>query len=550
MSSAIDVLIVGAGPTGLTLAAQLETFGTRFRIVDRVSDRVHESRALGVQARSLEILQRFGLGDALVALGNKSAAVTIHVEGRVVPPVSLSDFGVQDTRFPYILFVSQAETERLLTEHLAARGVTIERQVELLQFSEKSSGMSCVLRDTAGRTEHVDARYLVGCDGAHSTVRKGANIAFEGDAYLQDFMLGDVEAAAAPNVALATDSIHPFVGGSGIALFFPLGHPASWRVIAMSARGAMYARSMRVSNDGPQAGVLSLEELQEAIDGATGGAVRVHAPVWLTHFRLHHRQARNYRRGRVFVAGDAAHIHSPVGAQGMNTGIQDAWNLGWKLALVTRRVADERLLDTYEAERWPVGRILLRYTDRAFSMIVRSLTPNAFASWLRRTVPSRVIPLVLGSRRLRTAAFRFVSELDIRYRRSPAAQEGRPRIRGGPRAGDRLPDAPLVVNGLATWLQAEVVGPHYSLLLCGSAGEWDLAPIRAFAAPDDVLVVRYLTSRAAANAIVDVRGDALRMLGVAACAVYLVRPDGHVAYRCAGRDLTGVTAYLGSWLRR
>ena len=544
------VLIVGAGPTGLTLAAQLEQFGTPFRIIDRSSDRVRESRALGVQARTLEILQRFGLGDALVARGNKSAKITLHVEGRVAPPVSLSDFGASDTRYPFILFVSQAETEELLTQYLTARGVRIEREVELTEFNEDSSGIVCVLRNADGQTERIHARYLIGCDGAHSTVRKRAGIPFEGDAYLQDFMLGDIEADAAPNVMLTKDSIHPFVGGGGIAMFFPLGRPTTWRVIAMSARSAAAPHREPGQQEQPLAGDLALDELQAAIDGATGGGVRAHSPAWLTHFRLHHRQAAQYRRGRVFLAGDAAHIHSPVGAQGMNTGIQDAWNLGWKLAFVTRGAVEEKLLDTYEAERWPVGRLLLRYTDRAFNMVVRSLSPNAVASWLRRTVPGTLIPLVLGSKRLRTYAFRFVSELDIRYRRSPAVLEATPKLRAGPRAGDRLPDASLIVSGRKTTLHDEVVGAGFHLLLCGTPERWNLAPLRATMLLDDGLVtVRYLTTRASANHLVDSDGSAMRRLGVKDAAQYLVRPDGYIAFRCAGGDLKGVTHYLRSWIR-
>ena len=171
-------------------------------------------------------------------------------------------------------------------------------------------------------------------------------------------------------------------------------------------------------------GELSLDELQNRVDQSTSGTVTLRDPVWLTHFRLHHRQARSYRKGPVFLAGDAAHIHSPVGAQGMNTGMQDAWNLGWKLALVALGRADPKLLDTYEAERWPVGRNLLRYTDRAFSLFTRVMAGSALAAWFRRTVVSRILPLVFRWARLRAAAFRFVSELAISYRRSPARGRG------------------------------------------------------------------------------------------------------------------------------
>jgi 2-polyprenyl-6-methoxyphenol hydroxylase-like FAD-dependent oxidoreductase len=198
----LDVLIVGAGPTGLALAAQLRAFGTRFRIIDRARDRARESRALAVQARTLELLQFVGLADALVAKGNASAQLMLHFEGGRSARVALGSFGAADTRFPFILFVSQAETEAILGEHLARAGTTIERGVELADFVTRDDAVEAHLRFGDGREERVRAAYVVGCDGAHSTVRKLAGIAFEGDAYLQDFMLGDVEADPTPGVIL------------------------------------------------------------------------------------------------------------------------------------------------------------------------------------------------------------------------------------------------------------------------------------------------------------------------------------------------------------
>ena len=195
--NAVDVLIVGAGPTGLTLAAQLGSFGVRFRIIDRTLVQAHESRALAVQARTLEILQSLGLGDALVARGNPSADLALHFEGRGAMRIHLGGFAARDTRFPFILFVSQAETEGLLGEHLERSGTSVERGVELVGSTPGDACVRCVLRRADGRTETVRADYVVGCDGAHSAVRKQAAIPFEGDAYLQDFMLGDVDAELA-----------------------------------------------------------------------------------------------------------------------------------------------------------------------------------------------------------------------------------------------------------------------------------------------------------------------------------------------------------------
>ena len=544
----MDILIVGAGPTGLALAAQLRWFGIRARIIDRSLDRAHESRALGVQARTLELLQSIGLGDALVARGNPSARLMLHVNGQVVGEAELGAFGGTDTKYPFVLFVSQAETEQLLGDHLGSEGVTVERGVELVSFVPNVDGVDCVLRHSDGRSENARVRYLVGCDGAHSTVRKGAGIPFEGDAYLQDFLLGDVEADASPDMSLVPNTLHPCVGRHGIAIFFPLGKPTTWRAIAMSGAAATAARTGVGTADRPLTSELSLAELQTVVDGATGGGVRLRDPAWLAHFHLHHRQAAHYRSGSVFLAGDAGHIHSPVGAQGMNTGIQDAWNLGWKLALVVKGLATPRLLDSYEAERWPVGRTLLRYTDRSFSALVRSLSDNAAAWWLRRNVAAHVIPAVLTSRRLRSAGFRFISELGIRYRRSPAVAEAEPRLRAGPRAGDRFPDARLTLDGQTVRLQEAVVGPCLTLVLCGDGEPFDVERLgRHSATRNGLLRILRLGRRSEPGALVDERGEALARLGVDHAAQYLVRPDGHVGFRCGGLAFDALESYLAEW---
>ncbi len=414
----LEVLIVGAGPTGLALAIQLQRFGARFRIIDKLHDRTRESRALAVQARSLELLQTFRLGEALVARGNTSTRLKLHLEGRPAAIVNLGNIGAADTRFPFILFVSQAETETVLTEYLNASGIFVERGFELIAFAIADS-VDCVLRHDDGTQERIRTRFLVGCDGAHSAVRKGTGIPFEGGSYPQDFVLGDVEADG----PLEPKAINSFAGGGGVAMFFPLGRPTTWRVIAMSAPAgadSTQGQFAAITTD------LSLSALQTIVDAPTVGAVRIRDPAWLTRFHLHHRQVATYRHGNVFLAGDAAHIHSPVGAQGMNTGLQDAWNLGWKLAFVACGVANTRLLDSYNTERWPVGRFLLRYTDRVFTTFAGAMSRRPFATWVRRFVAPRVVSRVFSSPFLRRTAFAFVSELGIRYRHSPAVSEGRP----------------------------------------------------------------------------------------------------------------------------
>jgi 2-polyprenyl-6-methoxyphenol hydroxylase-like FAD-dependent oxidoreductase len=540
-NSGLDALIVGAGPTGLALATQLQTFGVRFRIIDKLLDRTRESRALGVQARTLELLQTLGLGERLVARGNASTRLKLHLEGRPVAAVTLGDIGAADTRFPFILFVSQAETEDLLHEWLRAADVVVERSTELVSFERKGDGLQCLLQQDDGRRERVQTRFLVGCDGAHSAVRKQCGIAFEGGTYPQDFALGDVETDG----PLEPNAINSFAGGGGVAMFFPLGRPTTWRVIAMA--GGNQPEAQPHSSSGIRSD-LELAELQGLVDAPTAGAVRLRDPAWLTHFHLHHRQTATYRDGNVLLAGDAAHIHSPVGAQGMNTGIQDAWNLGWKMGLVARGLAHDRLLDTYEAERWPIGQFLLRYTDRLFSTFTRAMSDRPLATWARRVVVPHVIPYVFGSRRVRRTAFAFVSELGIRYRRSPAVVDGEPMQREGPRPGDRLPDAELRLSGRSAHLQQVLAGPHLALLLCGDPRRWDARELeRVSKRYERVLKTYYLSTLEADCLLVDEQGHAFARLGVRDAAQYLVRPDGYIAFRSAGRTFESLDQYLSDW---
>jgi hypothetical protein len=226
-------------------------------------------------------------------------------------------------------------------------------------------------------------------------------------------------------------------------------------------------RAMRQTDGDVTTPDLSLGELQQMVNGPTGRSVALRDPGWLTRFRLHHRQAMRYQQGRVFLAGDAAHIHSPVGAQGMNTGIQDAWNLGWKLAMVIKGLACRAVLDSYQEERWPVGHTLLRFTDRLFGTFAQSISGNELMISLRRLLIRGVVAPALSRPRIRAVAFHFVSQLGIHYRGSPIVCEGEPRLHRGPKAGDRLPDLRLKRDDRITYLQQELASPHIHLLICG-----------------------------------------------------------------------------------
>ena len=531
-SEPVDVLIVGAGPTGLSLAAALAAHGVRPRLIDRARDRAHESRALAIQPRTLEVLAGFGITPRLVERGNRTVQLRIHTRRREAA-APLFDFGLGDTAYPYLLFLSQAETERILGEHLSSSGISVEREVELRGLTSDGGSATATLRHVDGREETVMASYVIGCDGAHSSVRSAAGISFEGSSYPQTFVLADAEADG-----VNPDAAHAFLAEHGMLFFFPLGTPASWRLLAMRPPDD------RTPPDAP----VTLHEVQVLADTYTYGAVRVHDPVWTTNFRLHHRAATHYRAGNVFLAGDAAHIHSPAGAQGMNTGIQDAVNLGWKLAHTLRGLANPDVLDTYEPERAPVGRKVLRFTDRAFTI---ATSTNPLVRFIRTRIAPVLIPLALKPRAGRAYAFRTVAQLAIRYRTSPLSVDGTRSPRRGPKAGDRLPDVPILHDGQKTSLHTAVSAPRWHLLLCGPTEGWptdEVINIRQRYA--GLVSVHHLSATNGPGVVYDSRGRALRRLGLAPGrnAVLLVRPDGHVGYRCGQQNLAGLSEYLRRWL--
>jgi len=578
--SVLDVLVVGAGPTGLTLGLQLHQFGARVRVVDRLPDRVNQSRAVVLQPRSLEVLAGSGGAEEMLECGNRAVRLDIHGRRDRVRSAPLFDIGLGDSAYPFLLFLSQAETERILTERLAAGGVRVERGTELVGFDagqeatgKEATGQGamgkeatgkrgagrqvageeaadgggagdgavvCRLRHADGRVEEVAARFVVGCDGAHSAVRSGAGVEFVGRAYPQTFVLADVEADG-----LEPGAVHMFMTLRGILFFFPLGTPATWRMLSMrpeartgpaettAGPGAERPGGARAgAAGGVSDGSLTLAEAQAIVDSHATRPVRLHDPVWLTTFRLHCRRAKHYRVGRVFLAGDAAHIHSPAGGQGMNVGIQDSVNLGWKLAMVCAGVAPPDILDSYEVEREPVGREVLRFTDRAFAA---ATSTNPVVRLIRATLVPRVLPVLLAARPVRATAFRVVSELGITYRDSPLSVDAAGTGRDGPRAGDRLPDGPVRKDGAPSTLHAALAAPGWHELV---------------ASPGQLRVRRIWPAPAGEVSLTDPDGQVSSRLGLTSQREmrFLLRPDGHIGYRGPATDDAAAAAYLRTWL--
>ncbi|MEA1832175.1 FAD-dependent monooxygenase [Methylobacterium durans] len=400
-----DVLVVGAGPVGLTMAAELARFGVGVRLIDRAAHATETSKALVVWSRTLELMDRMGCTGAFLAGGLRARSASIRSGGTVLGSPRFDNI---DSPYNFALMIPQRDTEQLLAAQLHAMGMRVEREVELVSFAEAGGHVVARLRHPDGREEPVQTPWLIGCDGAHSTVRHGLGIAFRGSAQGDDWLLADVrlEGPGTP----PPDEIATYLHRDGPFVVFPI---PGGRARVVATRGPTEPAHPRPDP--------TLADVQALVDQRAGG-FRVTDPVWLTNFRINERKVDAYRHGRVFLAGDAAHIHSPAGGQGMNTGMQDAINLAWKLALVVRGEAGEALLDSYSPERSAVGDMVLRNAERLTDMATLS-HPAAQAA---RNLALRFL---LGLHAVRDRMATQMSEIEIAYAGSPLSI--------GPRAGAR-----------------------------------------------------------------------------------------------------------------
>ncbi|AKJ07775.1 2-polyprenyl-6-methoxyphenol hydroxylase-like FAD-dependent oxidoreductase [Archangium gephyra] len=527
-----DALVVGAGPTGLTMASELARHGLRCRLVEQLEAPSVLSRALAVQARTLEVFDDFGIVEQALARGRKVEALNVVGAGGVHTRVPMQAFSWLETRYPFIFMLPQDATEALLTEYLGTLGVKVERGLALEDFRQDAAGVEATLKRAEGGVERVKARWLLGCDGARSRVRKGAGIPFEGETYDDACVLADVrvEWPLGQGELVLMPSMHGVVGA------FPMPGEQRYRLFAVMPRDML--------PEGDETTPLSLEEMQRILERMSNVPVRVSEPRWLTRYRLHRRGVPRYRQGHVFLAGDAAHIHSPAGGQGMNTGIQDAYNLAWKLALVTKGRAPDSLLDTYELERHPVGQLLLEGTDRAFGLMTRGGT---FSRLLRTYVAPRMAKGLLGSSFTQRRMARFVTQLAIHYRRSPLSTEriwgeevGGVRLEEGPAPGERVPELPVKGEGVER-LHEVLRGPQHTLLLfTGSRPEakarGGLVALarRLEEAYGPLLRARVVVAGEGTPGpfvLADGEGALHRRFGAGAECFYLVRPDGYVGHR-------------------
>lgn len=543
------VLVVGAGPVGLMAACELRRRGVEVRLVDAAASPSDKSKAIGVHARTLEALDAMDVARRFVDAGRKIHGVNAYADGARIVHVSLDDI---DSAYSYMLSLPQSDTERLLTERLVELGGAVERPVRLTALSQDAEGVTATLAGADGAEETARVAWLLGCDGAHSAVRRALGLPFDGTPYDEQFVLADVRLAW----ALPDDETHAFLSPDGAIAALPM-PKGRWRLLAEASLAEP-----------------TLDDFTELLKKRGAPDFWLRDPGWMTSFRIHRRIAPQYRVGRVFLAGDAAHVHSPIGGQGMNTGMQDAFNLAWKLALVDAKVGLETLLDSYHPERHPVGEATLQGTDLA-TRVVTMRSPIA------RETRDRLAVLLSGLEVVQKRMLAKASETAVGYRSSPIVDEARTSLAratvgkrvgegptladwvgfgSAPHPGDRAPD--VAIDDERN-LQDVLRHTRSTLLLFDGAaptpeGYDNLADIarrarERWGSHVDAWIVVPRRSRPAqldgdAQVLLDPKGTLHRRYGAGSECLYLVRPDGYVGFRSQPATWKGLEEHLATLL--
>jgi 4,5-epoxidase len=507
-----DLLIVGAGPTGLAMALFARRAGLEPRIVDAAAGPSRYSKAMGLQYRVSELLDYLGLAEKFRAAGTEPGLVSMFAGEKRLLSLAFADFSDLAGRGAFVpvgIMIPQSETERLLGEALAARGVAVEWGCELVGLAQDEREAAATLRRADGRLEEARAPWLVGCDGAHSAVRKLAGLTFEGKSYPLSFVIADVKSRWPAD----HDSVHVWFHADGSAAAMPLPGAHRWRLFVETTQQKPAA--------GAEIAFADVCRLMAERTGARG--VDFGECLWRSEFRINCRMVDRFRAGRVFVAGDAAHIHSPTGGQGITTGLQDAANLAWKLGRVLGG-APEALLETYGAERLVHARAVLAETDRNTRIFIaptRSL--RLLRDWL-------VLPL-LRRPGLQRRLVRRLSQLDMNYRASPLTRHESGGWRRGPsvRAGDRAPDVAFRL-GAAERTLFSLLRPGRLVALLGSAAPGAASTAEALRriGVDAYLVADGATAPDPEHTLIDAHGDFARLYRMHGDFICIIRPDGYV----------------------
>jgi 2-polyprenyl-6-methoxyphenol hydroxylase-like FAD-dependent oxidoreductase len=472
-----------------------------------------------VQARTLEIYAKLGIADRALELGKRGTGANMWAQGRKMARVPLGEAGRNTTPYPYLLILGQDDNEMIMGEKLRDLGVSVEWNTELVGLEQQPDGVTATLKLADGSNGKIRAAWVGGCDGARSAVRELSGITFPGAPYEHVFFVADAEATG----SMVADEVNIYLWQAGFHLLFPMRGEDHWRIVGILPPG------MRERRD------VTFQDVLPSLRNEAGAGLSIKACSWFSTYRIHHRSASRFRDRRAFLLGDAAHIHSPVGAQGMNTGLQDAYNLAWKLALVVKGQADIALLDSYEEERIPVARRLLNTTDRAFRLVV---SDSRLAGLFRTKVLARIAAFAMSRERLQNFAFRTISQTGIHYRQSSLSKSLERLPKDALQAGDRFPwlRLKLRAGGAVEDLFQKLDDTQFNLILIGQA-----PPPEAAFDLGDLLRIHAIPA--------DRTNDAeLARAQIPQPSFYLLRPDGHVGLCGARLEAAAVKNYVSERL--
>src|SRR5262245_44896340 len=428
-----DVLIIGAGPTGLSLASQLLRYGIDFVVVEKNDGITPYSKAIGVQARTLEIFDQIGLAQQAVARGTITDKARLIIDGEIRGELDFSDIGKGLSPFPFVLMLEQSKTEQLLYEYLRSRERDVWWNAELESFAPEADGVVAQVRTSNGN-QSISAKYIVGCDGPKSPVRHTLGLTFAGSTFERIFYVADAQV----DWHMSHDTLHVCFSPDSFVVFFPLKGEKRYRIVGV------FPEELNKHQDD-----ILYEEIETRIKTESQLDLDIHDVEWFSTYKVHTRHVNKFSAGRGFLAGDSAHIHTPAGAQGMNTGIQDGYNLAWKLALVIRRQSGERLLETYNEERLENARRLLSTTDRFFGFA-------AGTDWLMNFLRLHVLPPIakhlFSLDAVRKLAFPVISQIGINYRHGSLSNHAGDEdfeVKAGDRMPYILPDGTSIYDKLS-----------------------------------------------------------------------------------------------------
>ncbi len=512
-----DVLIVGVGPTGLMMACQLALRNIPFRIIDKNEDHTTQSRALVIHARTLEIFEQMGIAQEAIALGRIAKGVNMFVNGKRRLRLNFTNIGEGLSQFPFLLILEQSKTEKLLTDLLNRLGHDVERNTELLDFNQKGTSVTATIKQRDKDSETLETHWLIGSDGASSLVRKQLHIPFAGKTYNESLFVLDCEIT----MDIPQDEMCICFSDKTFSGLFPMTN-GRFRVIGI------------VPDDLENKETLSFEDISKDFASRSRLDIALKNPKWMSKYHSHHRAVGNFRQGQCFLTGDAAHVHSPVGAQGMNTGLQDAYNLAWKLALVIKKQAKEDLLDTYNEERIVIAHNLVKTTDRVFHLVTsKNKVFLLFRMYFIPTFMRLILPIAQHIRFIRETGFKGISEIALNYRYSSLSKDNESYsfFNSVPKAGDRMTYFPEI--------QALLSGIHFHLIIfSGTETDKNNDKIQHFKDNYKGLISLHdIPFNEKTKTI-------YKALGIQKQGYYFIRPDNYIACKNGVLALEEVIRYL------